>query len=53
MRVAKHWRNQKLRYRLIGTLDRNANEASHSEQKRLVSRSRIQQPVAMRVKVLS
>lgn len=53
MRVAKHWRNQKLRYRLIRTLDRNANEASLSERKRLVCRAREHQPAALRVKVMS
>ena len=53
MRVAKHWRNQKLRYRLIRKMDRIRNDGSQSEPTRLASRSRDHQPVAMQVKVFS
>ncbi len=53
MRVAKHWRNRKLRYRLVRNLKRNSSEGSHFEPKRLGGRSRDYQPDVLPVKVLS
>lgn len=53
MHVAKHWRNQKQRYRLIRKLERNGNAGSPSQPTRLGSKSRDDQPVAVSVKVLS
>jgi len=53
MHVAKHWRNQKQRYRLIRKLARNGNEGSPTELKRSGSRPRNHEPDVMRVKILS
>ena len=53
MRVAKHWRNRKLRYRLIRNSDQYRREGSHFEQKRLGGRARDSQTNVMPVKVLS
>lgn len=53
MHVAKHWRNQKQRYRLIRKLERSGIGGSHSQSTRLGGKSRDHQPGSARVKVLS
>ncbi len=53
MYVAKHWRNQKLRYRLIRKVEQVKNSGIQPDQKQLDSRLGNPQPVASRVKVFS
>ena len=52
MQVAKYWRNQKLRYRLIRLVERNRSEGVVSEAESHDRISRDHQPDVKRVKVL-